>query len=95
MNVRVIGSTLFFLVVLTVAANDGSDLSHNELIRAYCSLVKTEKFYRFYKLKENCALNVQIFRKQVSYSSTAHVACCTAHFSIFSIKVSKKCLKLL
>ena len=56
---------LFFVGIVTVVSEEETDLSHNELIRAYCSLVKSEKFYRYYKLRDHCALNVQVFGKKV------------------------------
>ena len=65
LGVMVLG-LLCLMSVVTVTAEDDADLSHNELIRAYCSLVKTENFYRYFKLRDNCALNVQVFGKKVS-----------------------------
>ena len=66
MNLGVIVVGLCLMGVVTVTAEDDADLSHNELIRAYCSLVKTENFYRYFKLREQCALHVQVFGKKVS-----------------------------
>jgi len=39
------------------------DLSYSKIIRAYCTYVKEERFYRQHKLKDNCMLNVQIYNK--------------------------------
>ena len=39
------------------------DLSYSKIIRAYCTYVKEERFYRQHRLKDNCMLNVQIYNK--------------------------------
>ena len=58
-------ASLWFLVALLVAMPvsllTDPEFTDNELIRAYCELVKREKFYKYYKLKENCFLYVKIF----------------------------------
>jgi hypothetical protein len=59
--------SFWFFVALLVAMpvsfltdlEDG--FTDNELIRAYCDLVRREKFYRFHNLEENCFLYVKIF----------------------------------
>ena len=62
---------LLLVLALLAAASDlhaspNERLSSNQIIKAYCSLVQNQKFYRFHKLKENCMLNVQIYKKQAS-----------------------------
>ena len=59
-------ASLWFLVALLVAMpvsflTDPEEFTDNELIRAYCELVKRERFYKYHKLKENCFLYVRIF----------------------------------
>ncbi len=59
-------ASLWFLVALLVAMpvsflTDPEEFTNNELIRAYCELVKRERFYKYHKLKENCFLYVRIF----------------------------------
>ena len=39
------------------------DFSYSRIIRAYCTYVKDQRFYRQHKLKDNCMLNVQIYQK--------------------------------
>jgi hypothetical protein len=59
--------SVLFLLALLVAMpvsfltdlEDG--FTDNDLIRAYCDLVRREKFYRFHNLEENCFLYVKIF----------------------------------
>jgi len=71
-------ASLWFLVALLVAMalpvsflTDPEEFTDNELIRAYCDLVKRERFYKYHKLKENCFLYVKIFTEydQVCYMS--------------------------
>ena len=45
------------------------DFTHHEVISAYCQLVKDQKFYRYYKLRDNCGLVVRIYGKQVCFRS--------------------------
>jgi hypothetical protein len=58
-------ASLWFLVALLVAMPvsflTDPEFTDNELIRAYCKLVKRERFYKYHKLKENCFLYVRIF----------------------------------
>ena len=59
-------ASLWFLVALLVAMpvsflTDPEEFTYNDLIRAYCDLVKRERFYKYHKLKENCFLYVKIF----------------------------------
>jgi len=62
-------ASVWFLVALLVVMpvsflTDPEDkFTDNELIRAYCELVKREKFYRYHNLKENCFLYVRIFEE--------------------------------
>ena len=68
---------LLILVGLVVAVSGvlpqrlDPELSYSQIIRSYCDFVKDQRFYRQYKLKENCMLNVQVYRKgkQVGFSS--------------------------
>ncbi len=62
-------ASVWFLVALLVAmpvsflTDPDDEFTYNELIRAYCELVKREKFYIYHNLKENCFLYVRIFKE--------------------------------
>jgi len=71
-------ASLWFLVALLVAMpvsflTDPEEFTNNELIRAYCELVKRERFYKYHKLKENCFLYVRIFTSESLRSMTRYV----------------------
>ena len=65
---KLVGCWLFALVGFVVVCGVlpqllDPDLSYSKIIRAYCTYVKDERFYRQHKLRENCMLNVQIYQK--------------------------------
>jgi hypothetical protein len=48
-------------------SDPGDIFTHNEIVQAYCNLVKRKDFYRWYDLRENCALYVKIYGKEVIF----------------------------
>jgi len=50
------------------------EFTDNELIRAYCKLVKREKFYRYHKLKENGFQLLKWMKLEICVNKNKHFA---------------------
>jgi len=70
-------ASLWFLVALLVAMpvsflTDPEEFTNNELIRAYCKLVKRKHFYRYHKLKENGFQLLQWMKNKKKHFATSN-----------------------